>query len=205
MTILLDSQPASDLAESATLPDAIQWANSHLKDTGKVIIKVELDGVALEGPALADPTPLQNRRLNISTADQKELAHAMIGKLAALVEYLGTRHHSIAALLEQGQAPKALEQLAGVLSAWQQIQQGYTNLHKMINIDLDALPVGELSAFEVAEDFCRQLREIENALHNQDMVLLADILQYEMDAAITNWTNLLAATLGVVDGVITLK
>jgi hypothetical protein len=43
------------------------------------------------------------------------------------------------------------------------------------------------------------LGEIQTALQNQDFVLLADILQYEMDGAVANWMALLEATLGVVE------
>ena len=60
------------------------------------------------------------------------------------------------------------------------------------------LPVREMNGEAVLEEFCRQLGEI-TALRNRDFVLLADILQYEMDGAMANWMALLEATLGVVE------
>jgi hypothetical protein len=41
------------------------------------------------------------------------------------------------------------------------------------------------------------------ALQNHDLVLLADILQYEMDGAVANWMNLLESTLALVETPVT--
>jgi hypothetical protein len=102
-------------------------------------------------------------------------------------------------MLERGQTQAALDRLKGILSAWQEIQAAYGNLVKMLELPLKELPVRELNGEAVLEEFCRQLGEIHTALHNRDFVLLADILQYEMDGAMANWMALLEATLGVVE------
>ncbi len=206
MTILLDSEPVEpELHEHATLADALIWVQTQIADTGKVIVKVELDGTCLNGPALTESqsAPIGCRRVGISTADQTELARAMIGKLAALIEYLGPQHHQVAALIEQNQTTRALTQLGQVLSAWQQIEQAFSSLMCMLDLRLEKLAVVERPAGELIAEFSRQLSEMQTALENRDMVLLTDILQYEMDAATANWTSLLALLLGIVDGVVT--
>ena len=205
MTILLDSEPVQpELDEHATLADALIWVQNQIADTGKVIVKVELDGTCLNGPAFTQSQSalIGTRRVGISTADQTELARAMIGKLAALIEYLGPQHRQVAALIEQNQTAKAMAQLGQVLSAWQQIQHAFSNLLSMLDLRLENLVVVERPAGDLIADFSRQLGEMQTALQNQDMVLLTDILQYEMDGAIANWTNLLALLLGIVDGVV---
>ena len=205
MTILLDSEPvAPGLDEHATLADALIWVQTRLATTGKVIVKVELDGTCLNGPALTESqsAPIAQRQVGISTADQKELSRSMIGRLAALIEFIGPQHRQVATLIEQNQTSKALGQLGQVLSAWQQIQHSFASLMTMLDLRVEDLQVGELPAKELIADFSRQLGEMQTALQNKDMVLLTDILQYEMDSAIANWTNLLALLLGIVDGVV---
>lgn len=207
MTILLNEQPIQpDLGSDCTLGALLDWVQAHIQTSGSIIVRVEIDGQPLDGPALTGSQNLQigGRRVGVSTADQKDLAHTMIGKLAALVEYLGQRQHDIARLLEQGQSAQALTKLGDLLNAWQQVQQAFGSLTQMLRMDLDRQMVGDRPAKSLINDFRGHLEEIQQALQNQDMVLLGDVLQYEMDAAIRNWNDLLATTLGIVDGVVEL-
>jgi hypothetical protein len=61
------------------------------------------------------------------------------------------------------------------------------------------LTVRDLNGEQILEEFCSQLREMQTALQNHDLVLLADILQYEMDGAVENWMAILEATLAHVE------
>jgi hypothetical protein len=197
MPILLDAQPLpSDLAPDATLDDALTLITRQLPP-GQVIVKVELDGQPIDGPALtlSRTTSISGRDLAISTADQKQLALTMLGKLHALIQWLAPQHAATAQLLEKGQIPQALEKLAGLLSAWQQIQTSYTSLLTLLHLGLEDLPVRDLTADTLMSEFRNQLLELQTALQNKDYVLLADILQYEMDGVVANWTALLESTL----------
>jgi len=201
MPILLDQTPAkSHLPNSATLADALAWAAAKLPP-GRIITKIELDGEALEGPALtsARHLPFAERTLALTTHSQKDLALTTIGKLAALIEWLAPQHKAAAALLEKGNPNQALEQLAQIFSAWQQIQSAYSGLAKLLNLTLKDLRVQHLTGEHVMNEFCAQLTEMQTALQNHDLVLLADILQYEMDGAIANWMSLLESTLALVE------
>jgi len=203
MRLILDQETVElpkVLTQESTIAEFLKWAQGRVAK-GRVVVKVELEGTVLEGPALS-----QARRdaigmgtLSLTTADQKDLSLTMLGKLAALIEWLGPQHKEVAGMLERGQTQAGLDRLKGILSAWQQIQEAYGNLAKMIELPLAELPVHDLNGSAVLEEFCGQLSEIQTALTNQDFVLLADILQYEMDGAMANWMALLEATLGVVE------
>lgn len=202
MTITVDEQLCTpELAPNPTLGDAMAWLQAELAATGKVVVKVEMDGQSLDGPALtsARSWPIDLRHVAFITADQKQLARTMVGKLAALVEYLAGQHAEIAQLIEKNQSPAALERLGGVISAWQQIQQGYASTVRMLRINLDEVQISGSSASALLADFCNQLASIQEALQNHDLVLLADILQYEMDKAIATWVALLEAIVAYID------
>ncbi|MGN6370383.1 MAG: hypothetical protein ACTHN5_19180 [Phycisphaerae bacterium] len=201
MTMLIDNVPsAHTLPDNHTLAQAIAWAQSQLPE-GKIITKIELDGLPLEGESLANarPHPVGGRKLSLGTADRKELSLSMLGRLYAMVEWLTPQHKEVAALLEQGNQAAAFEKLARVFSMWQQVQAAYAGLAKLNNITLGQLSVRELTGEAVLNEFCHQLGEMQSALRNRDLVLLADILQYEMDGAAANWVSLLESTLAVVE------
>jgi hypothetical protein len=201
MPFLLDQAPArSNLSRTATVGDALAWAAKKLP-AGRIITRIELDGETLEGPKLAKarPTVIAERTLALTTLSQKDLALTTIGKLAALIEWLSPQHKAAASLLEKGNPTQALEQLNQIFSAWQQIQAAYAGLAKLLGVTLKEIPVQHLTGEHVMNEFCAQLTEMHTALQNHDMVLLADILQYEMDGAVTNWMSLLTSTLALVE------
>jgi hypothetical protein len=203
MPVILDHKPLTlpkELTEQSTLGELLKWAQGRLP-VGRVLVKIQVGETVLEGPALSRSRrdPLNGATLTLGSAVQKELSVTMLGKLAALIDWLAPQHKDVAGMLERGQTQAALDRLKGILSAWQEIQAAYGNLAKMLELSLKELPVRELNGEAVLEEFCRQLAEIQTALHNRDFVLLADILQYEMEGAIANWMALLEATLGVVE------
>jgi hypothetical protein len=201
MPFLLDQTPArTNLPKTATVGDCLAWAAKKLP-AGRIITHIELDGQVLEGPGLAKArgTPLAARNLALTTHSQKDLALTTIGKLAALIEWLAPQHKTAAGHLEKGNPTLALEQLQQIFSAWQQIQGAYAGLAKLLNVTLKDIPVQHLTGEHVMNEFCAQLGEMQTALQNNDLVLLADILQYEMDGAVANWMSLLEATLALVE------
>jgi len=202
MTIMLDEQAVDTQSSSLkTLGDALDWLRKHIKGTGRIIVKVEMDGQELDGQQISDGSniAITDRAVRFATANQKDLSMTLLGKLHALVTFLGQQHQQVAGAIEKGQQTAALKQLTEVLTAWQQVHMAYSGLVNMLKLDLATLPVGERTGQDLIRDFSRQLSEIAQALANKDMVLLGDILQYEMDSAIENWNQLLAATLGAVD------
>jgi len=201
MTLLLDElEVKPGTGEAETLGNAMTWVQARLRNTDKVVVKVEVAGQLLDGPSLDanHALPLAGRAVAFSTASRVKLTHSMLGKLAALVDFLGQQHPHIAGLLEKGETAKAMELLGGALAAWGQIHEGFRSLTQLLQISLDDLMVGERPAAELITDFKLQLEEIGAAIQKRDLVLLADILQYEMDRAVENWKGLLAAILGVV-------
>lgn len=186
----------------STIGSILQWAGTCLP-AGRIIVSIKRGEAFLEGAAVtqAGGDPIGGSTLELVSADRKDLSLTMLGKLAALIEWLAPQHKDVASLLEQGHTATALKRLQGVLSAWQQIQAAFGNLAKMLDLSMKDLQVRELNGEAALNEFCRQLEEIQAALRNEDFVLLADILQYEMEGAVANWMALLEATLGVVEPV----
>src|ERR1051326_2809405 len=115
MPVLLDKQAQSNpghLTENSTIGDFLKWARTLLPE-GRIVVKVQLDGQLLEGPSLshARRDTLGESTLSLTTANQKELSLTMLGKLAALIEWLSPQHKDVAGLLERGNTQAGLDRL----------------------------------------------------------------------------------------------
>ncbi len=203
MPLLLDDRHAPlppFLTSDSTLGEILQWAGTQLSDS-RVVVQVRLEDRVLEGDALsaARKEPLADGTLAVVSADRRELSLTTLGKLAALIEWLAPQHKQVAASMEKGDVQLGLQRLQEILTAWQRIQLTFGNLARMHGIVLSELRVREVTGEAVLEEFCGQLGEIQTALERRDFVLLADILQYEIDGAVANWMGLLQSALGVID------
>src|SRR3954447_2213364 len=115
MAILLDRHRHKlpvGFSTRSTIGDLLQWARAQLP-AGRVIVAVKRDETLLEGDALtgARGEAIGEATLDLTSADQKELSLTMLGKLAALIEWLAPQHKDVASLLEQGNTPLALQRL----------------------------------------------------------------------------------------------
>ena len=202
MIILINDSPFnSPLPATATLSDALGWVQTQLPP-GKLITRIQLGDTLLEGDAISNArsTPLAGKTLSIASLDTHQTSLSMIGRLAALIEWLAPQHKQVAALLEKGDQNAAFDGLARIFTTWQNVQSAYSNLAKLNNLTLATLPVRRLHAETLMNEFSAHLTEMQKALQNHDLVMLADILQYEMDGAVANWMSILEATLAVVQG-----
>ena len=201
MPITLDECPLDlSFPASATVGDALAAAQKRLP-AGRIAATIILDGVTREGPALtaARSEAVNGRSLTIISADQHDVSLAMLGRLAALIEWLAPQHKTVATQLEKGDQAAAFDGLGRIFSTWQNIQSAYSSLAKLNGITLGQLPVRALTGEIVLNEFVQHLTDMQAALQKHDLVLLADILQYEMDGAVATWMALLEATLGVVE------
>lgn len=197
----LDQQPVLECPACATLSDNLEWVRTALAARGRVLVKVQVDGAWLSGPALVERSrePMGDATVRCESEDRGELARRTLAKLWAVVTSLREQHASVANEFQSGRTVPANAQFIGIIQGWQQVYEAFGSLVKMLNLDLSTLSAGEIPALRLVASFQHQLQELAAAVRTQDTVLLADMLQYEMEATVSDFQKLLAATLGWVD------
>ncbi len=197
----LDRQAAPDMPPCDTLHENLEWVRKVLAKRGRVLVKVHVDGAALSGEALGQRgrQPLGAARVQCESEDRGELARRTLAKLWAVATYLHEQHSSAANEFQAGHITQANTQFTGIIQGWQQMYEAYGSLVKMLDLDLATLSAGEIPALRLVASFQQQLQELAVAVRTQDTVLLSDMLMYEMEAAVSDFQKLLAATLGWVD------
>lgn len=185
----------------ATLNDAVEWVRGELAARNRVLVRVCVDGETLTGENLRDQRGCDtaSKRIACQSESRYEISCRSLGKLAALVAYLHEQHTVVADRLCAGDVETGMQQFGGILDAWRQVHDAYRNLIKLLDLPLEQLRAGDIPALRLVHAFLEQLRELALAVKDQDHVLLADMLRYEMNGAVSDMNKLLAATLSWVE------
>jgi len=211
--ILIDDLPAEPvLAEARDLAELIDRVRTAPNPaTGKRSAPNEFGGsdgeprmvVAVEADGMELTTDEIQSRLNLPLTSYSQLslrtarAAVLVGE--AMTAALGVLDDSleqctrIVEELSRSKNTEALKHLAEVMSQWNEIQQSIINSIQALNLDISTLCVGEQplsAAFCEVRSFLEKIREV---VHARDFVLLADLLQYELDPTAEAWHGTLRA------------
>lgn len=202
--VLLDGRTIGEELEStATVAAAIEIARGRLAAGRSIILGVTCDGrnVGLDLLASVLPRPLHEfSRVELTSGDAG----------AAVIEALSETRLSILdtyALVQQaaddistGNIARGMNGLIECVNAWSQVHEAVVSGGQLLQLDFERLVLGGRPLLDWLGDLNRRLRDIKSAVENQDHVLLADILRYEMDETLQRWEDMLTALIEHVRG-----
>ncbi len=155
-----------------------------------LIVSVECDGqtVPLERLDSALDTPAeQYQQVAFQTQPMVGLIAQSLGEAIAVFRAANHTRIEVADLLAARQQKSALENLGRLLGDWKQVQE-------TIALVLQAIgPQGEdpidngRTIQNVLGDITRQLRDLKAALEAGDLVLVGDILRFELEGPFEDW------------------
>ncbi|MHC5004656.1 MAG: hypothetical protein ACYTJ0_16200 [Planctomycetota bacterium] len=195
MRVLVDDSDCG--TRSGSVADAVAQIAEELRERGRIIVEVDLDGRRCAGAELdelldgdgAGPDPAVVRLTTADPADQVGDA------LAAATRELGTAgrlQQEAAELIEAGDASSGMQRLGQALEIWGNVQQIVTLGVELVALPLDAATVDGMSGRELVAGLDSRLREVVDALRRRDPVGLSDTLLYDMPEITQRWRDLLA-------------
>lgn len=194
MTVSLDGRPVPRQPDDGqTLQGVIDAARADL-GRERLIVTVMRNGRALVNDDLStalDSTVAPSERIELSSADRYELAAAALEEIAHQLGEVGREQEAIARQLTSGQTAPAIERFSGFVTVWQTCQQTVLSCGSVLEADLTAQPHEGRPIREHLTDLAARLRELRDAFEARDMVLLADLLQYELPQLCGFWRDLL--------------
>jgi hypothetical protein len=186
-----------------TIGDVLAWAGRNKQ----MVVRLLIDGDApdLGRMDAVRQTALADRHIYIETADPRAIALDTIAHAGRrLAEAAETKQRTIA-LLRENKWSDAMAGLGGCLSGWLEAQQTAAAVAKMLGIHLEALDAGGQSVAQLSGDFAGQLRRIQTAVQDNDLIGLIDLLAYETDETSRRWKLALAQltdNIGAADAVV---
>ena len=136
MPVFVDDMPA-DLA-GLDLAAVLESAKSRLRDSGRIVVNVLLDGLALDGEELGRrlTESVGDGELRLYTADPRDLSRSALEMLLADFDEVARHQNQVADLISRDETNEALTQLVNVMEKWRQSQEAlHTWFHQCVRDD----------------------------------------------------------------------
>jgi hypothetical protein len=201
MIVTLDGERVNrTFAPDSTLQGVLDQVRPDLR-AGRLFVAVAIDGRECTQAQLEEllPKPVDvNSQVDLESGDRAALAVTALRCVADELGEAGQRQQQVAGLLHAGQVAEAIRRVGEVVQTWQAARDVVVQCGGLIERDLTAEQFQGQSVDQWLLQLIEQLRELRDALDARDMVILADLVQYEMPELCGTWHDLLNS---VADGI----
>lgn len=169
-------------------------ASETLASAGRVVVEVRVDGQAITGPALEDDQPTQaDSDIRVYSAKPSDLVVGILEDVRTQLAESSTMQTQAAEHLQQDNPAKAMELVKESINAWLQAQQAVGQSAQLLQLDLQAISVGEDNVIERMNELIASLNDLKDIVVANDFVALADALQYEWPEITERWDAAIGA------------
>ena len=198
MRILLDDRETTLRAD--TVGVALQEAATLAGQTGRMIVEIEVDGIAWCEEDLAWPehTARGATEVRLSTAHPAELLRDTFAHATEAVLNAEEIQRAAAKLMQSNREGEGLQKLLEALAVWGSVQTAVSRgleLGVLTRDDVRAAGIDLDGAVAVLD---AQLRALRTAMQSQDTTAVSDCLMYEFPATTKRFAETLAAMAGAV-------
>ena len=193
MIVTLDGQRMeADFASADTLQALIDRVRAeHLPD--RLVVSVAVNGQVLlpeDLDARLSRPPAPQDQVDLESGDPRAIVADALRQAAEQLAAAGQAQQEVADQLNAGQVTEALERVGELVGVWQAGQQVVVRCCGLLGEDLTAVEYGGRPIREHFSELAEKLRELRDAFEARDMVLLADLLHYEMPPLCQAWYGL---------------
>jgi hypothetical protein len=194
MIVTLDAQRLDTPVEpDCTLQSLLECVRNAHRD--RLIVSVSVDGQHLGDDelqtALARPMPAA-AQIDLETGNTQEVIRDALRGLAQEFKQAADRLAELSQRVTNGQSGDALRDIGDYIGLWQTAHRMLGQCSGLLGEELlDYLYDGRLVR-TYFEEVVGRLTEIRQALETRDLVLLTDLVRYELPPLCETWQTLLA-------------
>jgi len=191
MAVFLDARPyATGLGPASTIAEFIESARQSLAGSGRMLIGLrcdenevspdQLDALLVEPLSRFDRLELTSDRPARVVEDILLHARSCLGQSFDLVRDASDK-------LSGGDCGEAMTVLIACIRSWGQVHEAIVKGGQLMGIDFETLQIRDRSVQAWLASLVDRLRDIKSAVECNDLVLLADMLKYELDESLQEW------------------
>jgi hypothetical protein len=194
MIITLDGRRLADgFGPNCTLQELIDSVRSaHVPD--RLVVSVTRNGRPLVEGDLDRALPQSvgdNDQIDLASGDRTAICVDALRDVAGQLDDLGRALPGIADRISAGRGADALREFGEQLDVWRRCREVRLRVGQLLSIDLAQLTHDDRPMPAHLADLSDRLRELRAAFESRDLVLLADLVRYEMPPLCRTWVSLL--------------
>ena len=185
MDVILDGASNYDLkGDPADVFSVVGAASEFLRGQGRSILSVRVDGTDVQPDALEerlkDLPAASVGRLEIGSEATSALVVDCLKGLGELLPELPDICRNLAQVFQGEDPSSGFDPFVGLAGIWAGIKSRESLVANALDVDMAALAVGGKSLQAIHTELNQFLEEAEQALKDGDMILLGDLLEYEL-------------------------
>jgi hypothetical protein len=163
---------------------AVAAVSEFLQNKGRAILALKADGQniapeklldLLKGKSLAEVAVLE-----VESANVAELVEGSLKDLFDTLPELPKACHELAVVFQGSLPEEGFEPFQRLAEIWANVKSRELLVANALNLKLDDLHIGNQNVAALHEELNRYLTEAAEALESKDLVLLGDLLEYEL-------------------------
>lgn len=160
----------------------------------RLVVAVAIDGQPLLGQELSDrldSPPGEVSQVDLTSADRWQLVADGLREIAERLGKAADEQTVIADELHAGNVSAAVNRFGQFMQEWQTCQRAIAECSGLLGRDLTAVECVGRPVREHLDGLASKLRELRDAFEARDMVLVADLIQFEMPDMCQAWQDIL--------------
>jgi predicted house-cleaning noncanonical NTP pyrophosphatase (MazG superfamily) len=202
MKIYIDGKEEKfDFKEEISLKEVVLELRKQLALGNQVITSFKVDGklISVLDERLKDIALDKESKIEITTANPRDLTISGIIDSLGYLPHLKENLQKTIAEFSRGKQREGMNLLINCIDGLNWFNTIIIGVEKILGIDLIEFNVGGESIANKKVKLADVLRDLLSSLQNQDMVMVSDLIEYELVPQIEDWINVVSELIKVVD------
>jgi len=194
LEIIIDGYRELVIVEgNETLENVLEGIKKWVTENKRVITKILLEGKPLEEDKkekIRRKKVKEFKTLELFTSSPWQLAINALEEIEYHLPRLAESLERVSSLIQEAEYGRAFSLLTNCIDVWDGINNAFKKIEKILALDYNQIFIKGERLKEKIEKFIRLLEEANKAIKNNDLLTLADILEYEFVPQIKEETEI---------------
>ena len=185
MQIIIDDKKdiLSHAKDTDKLGEIIEGIKKFVHDHNRALLSIKIDDEFVDessGKPLKNKKVKDFKKLIVKTCPKDLISGSTLTEIKKHFPLFKKSFEEIALLVQERNVKTALEKFIKIIDEWQQLNEAFINSLKIIYFDVNQKLVGKTSVKMFMDEMNKLYKELTGAFENEDWILLADLLEYEI-------------------------
>jgi len=191
MKLWLDEQDCP--CDATTIGEAIAEGAARAQERGRLVVEVAVDGVVWNDEAFNDPDIVTSEadEVRLVSTDRVRMVVSVMDDAIRTLDEIENRQLIAADQLDAGDHATGMASVGEAVGLWSAIHQAINLSGDVVSLRLDEPldPIGP--PMPVLNELTTCLGNLKTSIVRQDVVVIGDVLRYEMPDVLDRWRQLL--------------